>query len=179
MNIKDHKPEYRNWSRLIIAITATAISGATLVFQVILWTDRENRTDHIDRAIIVAQALDISRIESLTGTSADIGTPYYQKLKAQLAAIKESDSRYRFVYLMGQLLDGKVFFFADNEPAGSPDESPPGQIFSEASEEDLIAFNHKKAVISGPVADRWGTWVSALVPLIDPESDRLVAVLGM
>ncbi|MBN1905762.1 MAG: response regulator [Deltaproteobacteria bacterium] len=179
MDVKDQKNGPWNWFRLIAVMVIVALSGATLVFQVISWTDRENRNDQLDRAILISQAFDISSIKSLTGTGADIEKPYYQRLKAQLAAIKGTDSRYRFVYLMGQLPDGKVFFFADNEPVGSPDESPPGQIFNEASEEDLIAFNHKKAVISGPVTDRWGRWISALVPLIDPESERLVAVLGM
>jgi len=31
----------------------------------------------------------------------------------------------------------------------------------------------------GPVSDRWGTWVSALVPLTDPQGGHVLAVLGM
>jgi hypothetical protein len=179
MNVKDKKTGKNKWFWLAAVITFTAISGLILIFRIISWKDKENRNDHLDMAIMVSQAFDLSSIKMLSGTGADTATAYYQRLKAQLAAIKESDPRYRFVYLMGQSPDGRVFFYADSEPAGSPDESPPGQIYNEASDEDLIAFNQKKAIISGPVTDRWGTWISALVPLIDPGSDRLVAVLGM
>jgi PAS domain S-box-containing protein len=179
MSVKDHKSESRKWLWLIAAMTITALFGVAMVYEIISWTDKENRYDHLDRARMVAQAFDIPNIKSLTGTSTDIGTPYYQRLKAQLAAVKGSDSRYRFVYLMGRLPDGRVFFYADNEPAGSSDESPAGQIYDEISEEELIAFDQKKAIIAGPVTDRWGTWISALVPLIDPETDKLVAMFGM
>jgi PAS domain S-box-containing protein len=179
MNAKDQKSEGGKWSRLAIAMIIALLSGAFMVFQIIAWKDREMRDDHLDNARIVSQTFDIAKILALTGTGADIGTPQYIRLKAQLAAIKGSDSRYRFVYLMGQLPDGKVFFYADNEPAGSSDESPAGQIFDEVTEADMVAFNQKKATIVGPQTDRWGRWMSALIPLVDPESERLVAVVGM
>ena len=71
------------------------------------------------------------------------------------------------------------FFFVDNEPAGSPDESPAGQIYEEIAVEGLRAFDTRQPRTSGQQADRWGTWVTAWIPLVDPDTNQLVAVLGM
>ncbi len=80
---------------------------------------------------------------------------------------------------MGQRADGTVFFFLDSEPLGSEDESPAGEIYAEASADLLRAFETKAEVVEGSISDRWGEWVSVLVPLTDPGSGNLVALLGI
>ena len=80
---------------------------------------------------------------------------------------------------IGQRPDGSVFFFVDSEPMGYPDESPPGQTYDEISDRNLLSFNKQIALTSGPTKDRWGTWISAMVPLLDLDTKRVVAVLGM
>ncbi|MCX7003616.1 MAG: PAS domain S-box protein, partial [bacterium] len=40
-------------------------------------------------------------------------------------------------------------------------------------------FTTKTAAVTGPITDRWGVWVSALVPLTDPQTGAMLAVLGM
>ncbi|MDP2996131.1 MAG: PAS domain S-box protein [Bryobacterales bacterium] len=67
----------------------------------------------------------------------------------------------------------------DNEPPGSPDYSPPGQVYNEAPEGFRHVFDTRTETAEGPVTDRWGTWISALVPLADPQSGQILAVLGM
>jgi signal transduction histidine kinase len=37
----------------------------------------------------------------------------------------------------------------------------------------------QRPVIEGIASDRWGTWLTALAPVIDPDTGRLVAVMGM
>jgi signal transduction histidine kinase len=80
---------------------------------------------------------------------------------------------------MGRRTDGAVFFFVDSEPVGSEDESPAGQIYKEVSAEILRAFDTQTEIAEGPYSDRWGEWVSALVPLTDPKNGKLVALLGI
>ncbi len=126
----------------------------------------------------------------LTGTEADQEANHYLRIKEQLAAIRAANSKSRFVYLMGQrrhgsatnriaAAEGSVFFLADSEPVGSEDESLPGQIYEEASAELLRAFEMKTAITEGPIQDEWGTWISAMVPLVEPQSGDLVAMLGI
>ncbi|HKL00881.1 MAG TPA: response regulator [Desulfotignum sp.] len=137
------------------------------------------RKNLLSQTKLVAKAVNIDRFQSLTGTAADIGNPEYLWLKEQLAAVRSVTPKCRFLYLMGQHSDGQVFFYADSEPVGSKHESPPGQIYGEISAGYLRAFDTKTAQVEGPVTDRWGTWVSALVPLTDPLTGNLITMLGM
>ncbi|MBN1142314.1 MAG: EAL domain-containing protein [Deltaproteobacteria bacterium] len=142
-------------------------------------TARYLRGRLLQEARAVAYGLNLENIKALTGTPKDLSSPRYLRLKRQLACIQEVKKNYRFLYLMGQRPDGALFFLVDSEAAGSKDESPPGQIYDEATPEDLRAFRDKIPVTTGPAADQWGTWVSALVPLVDPHSGALIAVFGM
>jgi PAS domain S-box-containing protein len=80
---------------------------------------------------------------------------------------------------MGMRPDGTIVFFADSEPPGSGDYSPPGQEYPEASETLVDSFVSHTEATEGPVADRWGTWVSGLVPLTSERSGEVIAVFGM
>ncbi|HLZ20060.1 MAG TPA: ATP-binding protein, partial [Smithellaceae bacterium] len=75
--------------------------------------------------------------------------------------------------------DGSVFFFLDSEPAGSAESSPPGQIYKEVSTEFTQVFHTGRPHVEGPIPDRWGNWVSALIPIPDARPGRKSAVLGM
>jgi PAS domain S-box-containing protein len=86
--------------------------------------------------------------------------------------------RVRFIYLMREV-QGKVIFLADSEPPGSPDESPPGQVYEEASSGIRDAFANGKSIVEGPDTDRWGTWVSGYAPLNDVRTGQPFAVLGV
>ena len=128
---------------------------------------------------MVAKAVDLRLVVALSGTEQDLTSPDYLRLKEQLAMIRNAKPRNRFLYLMGRKPDGAVFFFVDSEPSGSKDYSPPGQIFEEAPEPVRRVFATSGELVAGPSMDRWGTWVSALIPLFDPTTDRLLAVFGL
>ncbi len=117
-------------------------------------------------------------MKGLTGSESDLESPYYQILKNQLIEARSEDPEIRFIYVMGQRSDGTVFFYVDSEPPESPDYSPPGQVYSEASSTLLNAFSSGKETTEGPTTDRWGTWVSSIVPITDPTSGKVIAVLG-
>ncbi len=161
------------------AITLIVAGGTALGWWLVVETDQELRSQILLQARTAAGAINAEALQALNGSENDAASAQYRILKKQLASIREADPKCRFVYLMGQKSDGRVFFFADSEPAGSPDESPPGQIYQEISPEDRDIFRTKTARVTGPASDRWGTWVTALVPLNDPMSGRLTAVLGM
>jgi len=164
---------------IIGTLVGILIGGFLLTWWMIRQSDRHMREDRLHQARLVAQAVDIQRVLSLSGSDADLTSADYLRLKEQLGFTKNAIAGCKFIYLMGRRENGSVFFFADSEPPGSEDESPAGQLYEEISGEDLRAFDEKKALTTGPASDRWGTWISTLVPLIEPDSGNLVAVLGM
>ena len=172
--------ESRRWRKIYFFLLAAVIVVGTLcAWWLAVRADRRMREDLLFRTSLLAEAVNLEYLQSLTGTEADLDSPLYLRLKEQFAAVRAATSKCRFVYLMGRRADGEVFFFVDSEPVGSEDESPAGQVYQEVSEDDLQAFDDKTALVSGPVSDRWGTWISGLVPLMDPNTGDVFAVLGM
>jgi len=163
-------------SGLEVSILVAGILG---VCWLTIRAEHEMREELLGRARLAANALTIERVKALNGSEADLESADYRQLKEQFAAIRASQPDCRYIYLMGRKADGTVFFFVDSEPADSKDYSPPGQVYEEASAEDLHVFEAKIASVVGPASDRWGTWISALAPLTDPQSGAVLAVLGM
>ncbi len=141
--------------------------------------ERQMRADLLQQTRLVAQAVEIEHVLPLTGTETDLESPHYHRLKEQFTAVRSANPQCRFVYLMGRKADGTVFFFVDSEPAGSKGYSPPGQVYDEVQAGFLRVFDARSAAVEGPVTDRWGTWISALVPLDDPQTGAVIFVLGM
>jgi PAS domain S-box-containing protein len=149
--------------------------GGWIVYE----ADRDMRGELLQKTRLVAQTLDIDRIQTLSGSESDLVNAGYQRLKQQLATIRSATPRCRFTYLIGRKADGAMFFYVDSEVVGSSEYSPPGQLFEEPSEEFKKIFDTHIAITEGPVTDRWGTWISSLFPLTNPQTGAVVAVMGM
>jgi PAS domain S-box-containing protein len=167
--------------RVRFAAATLALVAASAFFT--LWTARQAdsrmRANLLGRARLGAHGVNIEEVRALSGTSADLEAPAYLRLKRQLAHLRHAASDCRFVYVMGQRPDGTVFFFADCEPVGSPDESPAGQTYEEASDDFRAVFATGVEGTEGPTEDRWGTWVSASIPMKAAETGKVIAVFGM
>lgn len=161
----------------IVLIVLAVVAFITWWF--VAAADRGMRAELLRQASVAAKAVDVERVKNLSGSEWDRDKPDYLYLKNQLAAMREANPEYRFLYLMGRKPDGSLFFFADSEPAMSRDYSPPGQVYHEPTADLLSLFNTREPVVEGPVADSWGVWVSALVPVTEPRTGALRAVLGM
>ncbi len=154
-----------------------AISGGYLR---ITW-DRyqsEAETEAKNLGQSIGAMLHPEHVAQLTGRPEDLGKQDYLLTKQTLTRLVQVISPIRFAYLMG-MQDGQIVFLVDSEPEDSPDYSPPGQVYEEATEEDLHPFLSGETVVINPSVDRWGTWVSTMVPISDPSGDGIVALLGL
>jgi PAS domain S-box-containing protein len=162
---------------LILLMLVFAV-GAAIMWWVANSTDKHMRAELLVQAKIAAQAINIEYVTSLSGSRKDLNTPAYQRIKSQMTSMRKATQKCRFLYLMGRRSDGAVFFFADSLPVDSKDYAPPGLVYEEVSDAYLWSFETKQEAVVGPVTDRWGTLVTALIPLTDPRTGNLVAVLG-
>ncbi len=160
---------------LLLVLAAGALGAWWLAVR----ADHEMREDLLARTRLVAGALNLERIGALTGTAADLESPDYLRLKAQLAAVRATNPEYRFVYLMGERPDGTVFFFVDDSPVGHEDEAPAGMIYDDAPEGFRRVLATGVASVEGPFTDKWGSFVSGCVPLNDPKSGKVLAILAV
>ena len=168
-----------HFTRFWLGLLASLLLGLSLVY--LLWRDADQslRARWIERVAIIQQALPPGLDTTLTGTDADLATPFYQQLKSRLARIRSDLPESRFLYLMGRKPDGTVFFYADSEPAGSPDESPAGSVYPEATPAMHAVFDHQRPGSDGPYGDSFGRWVSAYTPLIQSSPSAPLLVLGL
>ena len=173
-----YDPSLRLFPKGLLTISIILVLGAVIGW-VADYTDYEMRTALLEQGRMVAWALDPAWVKGLTGTETDLVSDHYLRIKKQLARIRAANSECRFIYLLGQRADGSVFIFADSEDPGSVDYSPPGQAYNEAPDGIRELFVTRDEIVLGPESDRWGTWVSAYVPLFDPQTDDLVALFGM
>lgn len=162
----------------LLILTFLIIAAAGIRYTAVR-ADRAMREELLSQCRLVSQALSIDRIKSLSGGTADLTSHSYKRLKEALNRTCRANERYRFVYLLGRRPDGRVFFFLDSKPDGDQESSPPGELYDEASPELRSVFKSGKEIVEGPSSDRWGTWVSALVPLVDHATGRVTAVLGI
>ncbi|MBU1054242.1 MAG: PAS domain S-box protein [Proteobacteria bacterium] len=165
--------------KFLLLLLLVFVIGITAMWWVAYSTDKNMRQELLIHARITANAINIEHIDSLSGSESDLGTPAYERIKSQLESMRNAVSKCRFLYLMGRRSDGVVFFYVDSLPVDSKDYAPPGLVYKEVSDSYLHYFNTKQEAVAGPVTDRWGKLVTALIPLTDPHTNNLVAVLGM
>ena len=184
-NISDVFPRHpdlvtkEKYSLLPVLSVLLVSFGALFVWETVQRTENGLRDAWLMQARLVTKLLDPADIASLSGNDADLAEPAYQRLKRQVVSVKKAGRQYRFVYLLGRKPDKQIFFFVDNESPDSSAYSPPGQIFHEASARLEQAFTTGTGFVEGPEPDRRGTWVSAFMPLRNPQTGKTIAVLGM
>jgi signal transduction histidine kinase len=186
----------------LMALLLVAICA---VFTLFVWwiaaqVDSKMRDDLLQQTRLVAQAVNIQRILTLSGTEADLDNPNYRRLNEQLSDVRSANPKCRILYLVGRRADlpvaaglpaigpmqsgiaqagGSVFFFVDSEPVNSKKYSPPGHVYDDVPEALGHVFVSRTAAVVGPITNCWGVWISALVPLTNPQTGAIVAVLGM
>ena len=176
---KFHDDTYKMYRWELFFLVLVLLSGVLCAWWLAARTDQEMRRELLTEARLVAEAVNLRHVQALSGTEEDLYSPDYVRLKEQFGALRVVQRQCRFIYLLGRKADGTVFFFVDSEPEELEEAIPPGQIYTEVPPGYRHSFDTQKSLVDGPVTDRWGTWVSALVPLTDPHTKELIAVLGM
>ncbi len=177
---KDKSGKQRS-KRVFLAVSAYLILivlGWLITQRIGTYFCQSNVNELSAKAKTASAAINFRRVETLTATSADIGTSDYERLKEQLKAINEANVDLTYVYLM-RLDNGKITFLADSEPDSSVNSSPPGQVYEEAPEELKNKFLSRKTFIVDSYIDRWGNWVSVFSPIVDSKRNKIVALIGM
>ncbi len=165
----------------IIAISVLILLiGFGMFYVRYTWLESKNRTtsEVLKEAHAIEVSLNGKELTQLRGVPTDNNTQTYKDMKTKLMALINVYYEARFIYFYTKV-DGKLFFMVDSEPTQSKDCSPAGQEYTEEDPEARIPFESGKSLITKPATDRWGTWVSVLVPVKNSETGKVVAVLGI
>lgn len=160
-----------------IVLAAIIIGGSLFVYN----TWKKNMNSQRDEVLQIARtakaSLPLYLLEDLTASIDDTLNPSYKILKERLISLASTNPQVSFAYLFSQK-DGRIYFYADSELESSQDYSPPGQEFSEAQDQDRQPFIDGKERITDPLTDRWGTWITIYIPVVENDG-RVSSVFGM
>jgi PAS domain S-box-containing protein len=132
----------------------------------------------LNKAKISAIALSGEMIKDLRAVPEDVGTIPYNSIKNRLIALKAITTNVDFLYFYTQR-DGKLYFMVDSEPEESKDIAPAGMEYIVTGTEYSKPFINGEPIITKPSTDEWGTWISALVPIKDPQTGKVLEVFAM
>jgi PAS domain S-box-containing protein/diguanylate cyclase (GGDEF)-like protein len=163
---------------LVSWIVFLAIFGSIFVFNTWERALSEKESAAIELAEAAQAGIASSHLEALSGLDSDVNKPEYQEIKSNLMYFVKLDNGIRFAYIM-ILREGDIYFAVDSEPADSPDYSPPGQKYHEADNASFRAFSSGETILTEPAKDRWGKWISVLVPMKNPDTGEVTAVFGV
>ncbi len=166
----------------VAALLATILAGGwVLTDRAGNDADRDGIGNFLNRTEVVATMLDPEWVAGLEGSPEDEKGPAYVKKRQLLSSVCDGQSDVRFAYVMA-LRHGRIVFLIDAQPQRWFDpagESHSGDEYTEATPKLTALFGGGEGFVEGPVTDRWGTWISALVPLCAPATGKAVAVFGL
>jgi diguanylate cyclase (GGDEF)-like protein len=155
-----------------------ALISIVVTRTIVIDLDNKERENLLVQARFIANAINIKNLTKLNAKKIDVNLPAYQELKEQLKKIRLSNKKCKFLYLLEEKSSGEIFFFVDSQANDSKDYAEPGLIYNEVPDSYLQVFELKTESVVGPITDRWGTLITALVPLKD-SNNKLIAMLGM
>lgn len=148
-------------TKLVIQMLILAILGYMYLWYT--WTSSNYETSKraMNKATTVATMINGEEFKRLNAVKEDVGTIAYESIKNRLMELVKSNGDIRFAYLY-TMKDNKLYFMVDSESIESKDYISPGQEYTEADKSYSMPFIDGKELITAPLTDRWGIWISFL-----------------
>jgi len=139
--------------------------------------DAKIKNKLLSDAIELAHTLNLQMVKQLTFTDKDKNLPAYQRICQQMHAFGKLIYQ-KGIYSM-KLVDGKIYFGPESYLEDDPDASPPGTLYEEPSQRDFEVLRTGNPAVFGPITDEYGSFISALAPVIDPLTGETLLVVGI
>ena len=171
---------YGKW--LAAAIISVLLCGWLLTSVISQNVDRYQREDFKINVTAIATGIDIRKLKKLQDVPADINTDEYKSVVAHMRSFESTMKGVKWFYLMKQK-NGKIIFSIDSSPETDKDYTFPGtewKTTEKGGPPGILSdvFKKGESAVYGPYSDEWGSWVSAFIPIVDPETDKVHSVIG-
>jgi signal transduction histidine kinase/DNA-binding response OmpR family regulator len=169
---------------LITGVMIILVCGVIAVIIIGNYTKSYEKQKLIMTTKMISSSISEKTIASFEGTDNDNNNPLYTELKKNLSRIGNVSSNIRYIYIMG-MREGNVFFYIDSEPerytkpGKSEPLAEPGEIYIDTTPSLMEVFHKGIPVATDFETDKWGTFVSGLVPVVNQETSGVSYVLGV
>ena len=154
-------------------------SGVLVVVGWAWWANEKYKSDLLIQTRLIANAVNVEEVKTLSGTPEQLNNPIHYELVRKLTEIQSVMPEWRWIYILLQRADGVIVAGLDTDPPESEYYSIPGEVYDDPPVEFFQAFAEKRTGVFGPYGDEWGEWLTAAVPIVDPETDRVVGVYAV
>ncbi|MDZ7615905.1 MAG: response regulator [Patescibacteria group bacterium] len=162
---------------VVLALAVVLLAGGLLTGWTVLQADHAMRADALHEARLVAETIDPNRVASLMATDRNEENATRQRFQQLFRAVKQATGECRLIYLVGGAPGGDLSYLVDSEPTAG--ESSIGRVFKRPPSAFREMFTTGVGRVSGPMGHGEEALLSAVVPIRDRRSGRLVAALGM
>ncbi|MFZ2657556.1 MAG: PAS domain S-box protein [Victivallales bacterium] len=172
---------YGKW--LTVAIIAVLVCGWLLTSSISQNFDTYQREDFKTNVSAIATGIDLQKLKRLKDAPVDMETQEYKAIRLHMQAFEGAMKKgIRWLYMM-KMKNGKIIFTIDSSPETESDFTPPGVEWKPGENDGpprelFEVFKKGEAAVSGPYKDEWGYWISAFIPIMDPETRKVYSVLG-
>ncbi len=139
--------------------------------------ESEERRELMHQALALARTLPAGRMTSLTLTPTDRGEPLFERMREVLRAY----ARYRGLRRICTLFprDGGIVRGPGTRPAHAPQRVAPGSPVPDPPPELLGVFASGHPATIGPRTTPFGTFITALAPVVEPRTGRVDLVVSV
>ena len=172
--------------RTVFIGNALLIAALAVVLAGLGWWSGDTSAKRLDvemREQLMGKALDIARdinpelVRKLAFTAADTGTPVFEQICRQM--INEAKTVTQRGICSTAIRDGKIVFGPETYPEGDPLATPPGTVYEKPTPQDWLVLQNGTPATVGPYTDEYGTFVSALAPVLDPHSGTVLMAVSI
>lgn len=168
---------FKSW--YLILLVLILVIGSMLTVYVARSQDAEMRQNLITYANTIEKTVDWQPLVSAISMPPEQIRPADLKaIETQLNNACKANRDCHFIYLLYSD-KRQVKFLLDASPQDPSEISRLGDVFDEASDALKQSFTTKKILIEGPLADRWGTWVSVRMPVSATNDAPLFVTLNI
>ncbi len=151
---------------------------------VLLWTAqneaRSIRNNLVKDAFRTVLGLNVERFKAFDFTSGERDTPEYARLHQQISQIVDMNSSWDGCFVVQRRTPGEIYSLMYISPSEkSTNRLDYGQVLESCSKEIATVFDTAKGTVVGPYVDAFGTWVTALVPVVNPSDGTVLSVMGI
>ena len=173
-------------SKPVPRVLILAVVGMLCVLLALGWWAGESRAANLDaqmrgqllqQASHVSQTMNPELVRQLSFTAADNGTPSFDYLREQMTVYGHYIDQ-KSIYSLA-IRNDTLVFGPENLDVNDPVASPPGTVYEKPLPGVLELFETGKPYVIGPYTDEYGTFISAVAPVTDPQSGKVLMIVGI
>ncbi|MEI7945824.1 MAG: response regulator [bacterium] len=150
-----------------------------LLVWVICRTNTLLHADLLRRAWLMAQAVNVNRVYGLTGSNSDLDKPQYLRLKKQLVDVMHLHKDIEKIYILCRHPSGEFFCVLDSTPLEITNKQTNEFDSGHTSMTIQQVLADQRIYVDGFVTQYIRGKISVFVPINEPKTGKMLAVLGM